>query len=63
MNECYTCTHRRSTTGDAHTCCTKPDPNMKGEAHGIREGWFWYPTNFDPVWKATLCNNYTEKTK
>ncbi len=24
--------------------------NIKGSLHGIRNGWFMWPVNFDPVW-------------
>lgn len=26
------------------------DLNVKGDAHGIANGWFNWPWNFDPVW-------------
>lgn len=60
--ECYTCVHRRSIPGDAHSFCSKPDLEMKGNPHGIKSGWFFYPINFDPVWKEKLCNNYKTYT-
>ena len=24
--------------------------NIKAELHGIKNGWFFWPVNFDPVW-------------
>jgi hypothetical protein len=24
--------------------------NIRGNAHGIRSGWFMWPANFDPTW-------------
>ena len=24
--------------------------NIKANAHGVRNGWFMWPINFDPVW-------------
>ena len=62
-NECYSCKHRRSIQGDAHSACAKPDPEMKGDAHGIRNGWFMYPLNFDPVWKEKDCVNFEDKAR
>ena len=41
--------------------CSNPDPNMTGVAHGIRNGWFYYPHVFDPTWKARDCANFTAK--
>lgn len=60
MNECYSCRFKRNVPGDAHIRCTNPDPNMTGNTHGIRSGWFDYPILFDPTWKARLCANYAE---
>ena len=56
--ECFSCCFRQNIPGDAHSRCSNPDPNMEGDRHGIINGWFSYPYNFDPVWKAVLCANY-----
>ena len=61
MNECYSCTHKRSVPGNTHIMCDKPDPEMRGDPHGIRNGWFIYPVLFDPSWKTKICNNYAAK--
>ena len=60
-NECWSCQHKENVPGNSHIQCNKPDPNMKGNAHGRASGWFWYPTLFDPVWKESDCVNYKEK--
>jgi len=60
-DECYSCIHRRTIPGDEHTQCAKPDPNMTGNPHGIKNGWFMYPYNFDPMWKTKLCDNYEKR--
>ena len=44
--------------GNAHIKCIKPDPDMSGNEHGIRMGWFMYPIIFDPTWKEKDCSNY-----
>jgi len=62
MNECYSCEHKRSIPGDCHIQCANPDRNMKGNTHGIANGWFMYPFNFDPTWKTKDCANYQEKS-
>jgi len=61
MNECYQCKNRRTISGDAHSWCAKPDPAMTGLDYGIKSGWFWYPYNFDPVWKTKDCCNFDAK--
>lgn len=61
LNECYRCKHRGEVNYSAHSFCKKPDSGMTGEKHGIEKGWFNYPINFDPCWKALMCNNFEEK--
>lgn len=61
MTECYNCLYMRSIPGDAHIECVNPDVDMRGNKHGIQNGWFLYPLNFDPVWKLKLCNNFHDK--
>jgi hypothetical protein len=34
--------------------------NIKGNAHGVRRGWFMWPANFDPTWLES-CNGFEEK--
>ena len=63
MNECYRCKNHRDIPGDAHISCAKPDPKMTGNPHGIRNGWFAYPYNFDPVWATKKCENYEPRTQ
>lgn len=58
-DECYNCEHQRKIPGDSHISCVKPDSSMKGDRHGIRNGWFFYPFNFDPTWKTKLCKKYS----
>lgn len=61
IRECWDCKNARDIPGDAHIQCIKPDPGMTGNAHGIRNGWFFYPLNFDPVWKTKACANFEPK--
>jgi len=82
--DCYTCIHRGTVPGDAHSCCNHPSLGsinegealciamlglikkttgaieVKGNRHGILNGWFMWPVNFDPVWLET-CTGYTKK--
>ncbi len=60
MNECWSCEHKRTVPGNAHISCVKPDAGMKGNPHGIRNGWFIYPMLFDPTWKEKTCVNFKE---
>ena len=35
--------------------------NIKADPHGVREGWFMWPANFDPVWLLN-CDGFEERT-
>ncbi|CAE6845540.1 hypothetical protein R75461_07234 [Paraburkholderia nemoris] len=59
-NECWSCEYLRDVPGDRPIACANPDPAMTGNEHGIRQGWFWYPLLFDPIWKTKDCANYSE---
>jgi hypothetical protein len=36
------------------------DLNIKGNPHGIKKGWFFWPMNFDPVWLEN-CDGFTPR--
>jgi len=55
---CYDCIHRRNIPGNAHSKCANPNINIFGNEHGIRNGWFHYPYNFDPVWRINECDHF-----
>lgn len=63
MNQCYECKFRRNVPGDTHSACAAPLDKIKvvADAHGIRNGWFLFPYNFDPVWLEE-CNSFTPKS-
>ena len=63
MRECYDCAHKRDVPGNCHIRCANPDQEMSGHAHGIKNGWFFYPLLFDPVWKTKACTNYCPKSE
>lgn len=56
--QCYKCKSKRDVSGNAHIKCVNPDSNMSGNAHGIKNGWFYYPMLFDPVWMGKVCSNF-----
>lgn len=62
MTECYMCIHKRDVPGNCHVMCVKPDANMTGNPHGIKNGWFMYPLLFDPTWKEKDCMNFEDKS-
>lgn len=34
--------------------------NIRAHVHGIQNGWFMWPANFDPTW-LTNCNGFVTK--
>ena len=61
VEQCYNCKHMRTIPGDCHISCAKPDYEMTGHDLGIRNGWFFYPINFDPCWGTKECSNFEVK--
>lgn len=59
---CYDCIHRGTIPGDAHSCCHNILAIAFGEEHGIRNGWFFHPFNFDPIW-LRYCDGFEAKKK
>jgi hypothetical protein len=57
---CYDCVHRRDVPGDAHSACANHAAVVTGDRHGVREGWFFWPINFDPVWLRS-CDGFAPK--
>ena len=56
--DCYKCKYRNKLAGDAHSSCSNKNAKVKGSQHGIRNGWFFHPLNFDPVW-LDECNGFS----
>lgn len=58
---CYNCIYMREVPGNAHIRCVNPDPNMRGDKYGISNGWFIYPSLFDPILGTKKCVNFERK--
>lgn len=71
-HNCYECKYRRDIGGDCHSTCVHPQikaSSMLGAAmslrisatvHGVDNGWFFWPINFDPVWLLN-CDGFEKK--
>jgi hypothetical protein len=57
--KCYECKHRGTIAGNCHSKCNNPDAKVTGDPHGIRNGWFFFPINFDPVWLQS-CTGFEQ---
>ena len=58
--DCYKCKYRREIPGDAHSKCMNKKADVVGYFHGAKQGWFWWPYNFDPTWLVS-CNGFEKK--
>jgi len=56
---CYDCVHRMSLSGNAHSRCNNHTAKIRGNEHGIRKGWFFWPLNFDPTWLIS-CDGFSD---
>ena len=56
---CYRCVHRLPVPGDCHSRCNNPEAKVLGDPHGIRQGWFLHPVNFDPIW-LKRCDGFSD---
>ena len=57
--KCYNCIHRRKLVGDAHSACNNVLADVTGNKHGIKNGWFQWPFNFDPIWLES-CDGFSD---
>lgn len=71
MSNCYECKHRSDLPGNCHSQCNvgvaglfnggTVVPKVSGNEHGIKNGWFFWPFNFDPVWLQS-CDSFEVKS-
>jgi len=59
--ECYVCIHKRRVRMSAMISCDDPDEELIGHEQGTKNGWFNYPSAFDPVWIANKCRHFSLK--
>lgn len=57
---CHECIHRGTIPGDYHSQCSNQSAKVVGLQHGIKNGWFDWPANFDPVWLVS-CDGFAPK--
>lgn len=60
--KCYGCQHRRNTPGSHHSRCANLEAEAVGNPHGIRNGWFFWPFNFDPIWLKS-CTGFEPQSE
>ena len=57
--KCYLCEHVRPTQVpyNCHMACLNTTATVEGNPHGIKNGWFLWPSCFDPVWLLS-CDGF-----
>jgi hypothetical protein len=61
-SNCYDCVHKLDVPGDAHSRCNNVNAKVDGHPQGIRNGWFMWPINFDPIWLIS-CDGFSNDPK
>lgn len=46
--------------GDEPIAKAAKELGIKANAHGVKQGWFMWPANFDPMW-LVACNGFEPK--
>lgn len=64
---CYQCKHRGTVPGDTHSMCafnwaTSENLPPQGNSHGIKNGWWIFPFNYDPTWMIGECIAFDDGT-
>ena len=64
--KCYECAYRGSVPGSAHIACRfawakSEHPIPLGKEHGVRNGWWVFPMDFDPVWMISECPAFADE--
>ncbi len=58
--DCYECKFRRTIPGNCNLSCDNLTAKVIGNLHGVRNGWFYWPHNFDPIW-LQVCDGVEKK--
>jgi hypothetical protein len=59
---CCKCVHHKTIPGDAHFSCVNIKATVVGNKSGIKNGWFKWPFNFDPIWLIS-CDGFSDNPK
>lgn len=65
---CFGCAYKRNVPGDAHIACgfnfKKAQKQLPtGDPHGIKNGWFTFPINYDPAWMRSECQGFSKEVE
>lgn len=63
MLKCKDCAHKVNVPGTHHVSCNKATAVVDGVSdHGVKNGWFSFPLNYDPIW-AEKCHGFLDNSK
>lgn len=62
-SNCYECKYHSIVPGSSHHiyCSASIKSNLhipQFDPHGVKNGWAFYPFDFDPIWMTTVCINF-----
>ena len=58
--KCSECIFSRNVPGNAHKSCENKEAKVEGNPMGIRQGYFFWPYNFDPTWLKS-CTGFEKE--
>jgi len=64
QEQCWSCAYRGENPGSAHIRCEfdwrkSANKPPTGHPHGIKNGWYIFPVNYDPTWMLDRCEEWT----
>jgi len=67
VKTCHNCAYKQNVPGDAHIACSfnfkaAKLPIPQGDPHGIANGWYSFPINYDPNWMRDECQGFATES-
>jgi hypothetical protein len=61
VNDCWSCKHAKELAPTVYVRCDKRSEDMEGKPEFIKNGWFYYPSQFAPEGASKECGNYEQR--
>lgn len=58
--DCYSCIYQKELSYSCHSECANHEAKVSANPHGIKNGWFMWPINFDPCWLES-CDGFSQR--
>jgi hypothetical protein len=65
-SKCHQCAYKSNVPGNTHIQCrynwSKSEYNPpKANPHGVKNGWYTFPLEFDPIWQKEDCKAFNSE--